>query len=204
MTQTVDVKTQHLVMLAQGGDEAALNQLCRIYGARVLWLVRLRMGKELRAKLESVDLVQDVLMSALRDIGTFTYKDEGDFLRWLARITENRLRDQIEKLHAQKRDIRKEVPCDGRDLSGDDGPTLNWQPITVTTPSAIISRQEEYEKLQSALDALKPEYRDVIVLAKIDGLSHKEVGDKLGKSSDAVRMLLARAMTVLTSTFECD
>lgn len=204
MTQAVDVRTQQLVVLAQGGDESALDQLCRVYGARVLWMIRLRMGRELRSKLESVDLVQDVLMSVLRDIGDFTYKDEGDFLRWLARITENRLRDQMEKLHAQKRDIRKEVPYDGRDLASNDGPTLHWEPVTVTTPSTIISKQEEYDKLESAIDALKPEYRDVIVLAKIEGLSYREIGDKLGKSSDAVRMLLARAMTALTSTFKGD
>ncbi|MHC4704868.1 MAG: hypothetical protein ACYTFQ_30335 [Planctomycetota bacterium] len=63
MNPVVDGKTQHLVALAKDGDESALGQLCAVYGSRVLWLVRLRMGNELRSKLESVDLVQDVLVS---------------------------------------------------------------------------------------------------------------------------------------------
>ncbi|MFC1794870.1 hypothetical protein ACFL3Q_14945 [Planctomycetota bacterium] len=77
MSHTVDRNTQHLVTLARDGDEAALNQLCRVYAARVLWLVRLRMGKELRSKLESMDVVQDVLVYAVRDLGDFKYKTEG-------------------------------------------------------------------------------------------------------------------------------
>ena len=48
---------------------------------------------------------------------------------------------------------------------------------------------------------MKPEYREVIVLAKIDGLSYKEIGVKLGKSTDAVGHLLLRAMVALTETF---
>ena len=107
MRYTVDDKTRHLVALAQGGGESALNQLCKVYGARVLWIIRLRMGAELRSKLESMDLVQDVLVSALKDLGNFTYETEGDFLRWLSRITENRLRGHLHRLHANKRDIRK-------------------------------------------------------------------------------------------------
>lgn len=74
MRQTVEYKTRHLVVLAKDGDESALNKLWAVYGPRVLWLVRLRMGKELRSKLESMDLVQDVLVSALKDLGNFTYR----------------------------------------------------------------------------------------------------------------------------------
>jgi len=162
------------------------------------------MGKELRSKLESMDLVQDVLFSALRDLGDFTYKDEGDFLRWLSKIAENRLRDNVDKFHADKRDIRKEIRLDNH------GPTTGGRffafpgPIHATTPSVIMSRKEELEELAKAMDELKPEYKEVIVLAKIEGLSYKEISDKLGKSSEAVRKLVSRAMAALTSVFESD
>jgi len=103
-------RTQHLIALAKGGDDFALNELCRIYGTRVHRIVRFRMGKELRSKLDSMDLVQDVLISALGDLGDFAYKNEGDFLRWLAGIAENQIRGNLDKLHAGRRDIRKERP----------------------------------------------------------------------------------------------
>ncbi len=197
-------RTQQLVALAKDGNDSALNQLCNVYGERVHWIIRLRMGKELRSKLESMDLVQDVLVSALRDLGDFTYKDEGDFLRWLSKIAENRLRDNVDKLHADKRDIRKEVRLDNH------GPTTGGRffavrgPIHATTPSVIMSRREDLDELAKAVDELKPEYKEVIVLTKIEGLSYKEISDKLGKSSEAVRKLVSRAMAALTSVFESD
>ena len=202
MKLTVDDKTRHLVALAQDGDESALNQLCNVYGARVLWIIRLRMGRELRSQLESMDLVQDVLMSALKDLGNFKCKSEGDFLRWLSRIAENRLRGHLHRLHANKRDIRKEVRLNGYRPSAEDSVVAALDAVVTTTPSAIMSKREELDKLAKAIDTLKPEYRQVIVLTKIEGLSYKEIGDRLGKSSEAVRKLISRALEELIDIFE--
>ncbi len=195
-------KTQHLVALAKDGDKSALDKLYTVYSERVQWVVRLRMGGELRSKLESMDLVQDALVCALKDLGNFTYKSEGDFLLWLSKIAENRLRDNLDKLHANKRDIRKEVRFDSHRPTTENSFVGTVEPIDLTTPSAIMSKREDLARLAKALDALKPEYREVIVLTKIDGLSYKEIADKLGKSGDAVRMLVSRAIAALTGAFE--
>jgi RNA polymerase sigma-70 factor (subfamily 1) len=202
MRLTIDDKTRHLVALAQDGDESALNQLCKVYGARVLWIIRLRMGAELRTKLESMDLVQDVLMSALKDLGNFTYKTEGDFLRWLSKIAENRLRNQLQRLHANKRDIRKEIRLNGYRPTVEDSFVAALEAVDTTTPSAIISKREELDKLTKAIGALKPEFRQVVIWTKIEGLSYKEIGKQLGKSSEAVRKLVSRALEELVSIFE--
>ena len=198
---TLGQKTQELVTLAKHGDESALNQLYRAYVERVRWMVRFNMSKELRAKLESMDLVQDALIHALQGLGEFTYKNEGDFVRWLSKIAQNALRDNLDRLRADKRDIRKEVALGGY------GPTTGGRrlgapvPVDPTTPSVIMSKREDLAKLENALDVLKPEYREVIVLTKIEGLSYGEIGDRLGKSADAVRMLVSRAMAALTTAF---
>ena len=202
MKLTVDDKTRHLVALAQDGGESAMNQLCRIYGARVLWIIRLRMGAELRSKLESMDLVQDVLMSALKDLGNFTYKTEGDFMRWLSRLAENRLRNHLQRLHANKRDTRKEVRLNGYRPTVEDSFVAALDAVDTTTPSAIMSKREDLDRLAKAIDALKPEYRKVIVQTKIEGLSYKEIGQQLGKSSEAVRKLVSRALEELIGIFE--
>jgi len=202
LSHTVDYKTRHLVALAKDGDESAFNQLCRVYGERVRWVVRLRMGGEIRFKLESMDLVQDAFVSALRDLGNFTYKNEGDFLRWLSRIAENRLRDHIDKLHADKRDIRKEARLNSRRPTTGESFAGTLEPIDTTTPSVIMSRREEFDRLARAIDILTPEYRKVIVLTKIEGLSYKEIAERMGKSSDAVRMLVSREMAALSRAFE--
>jgi DNA-directed RNA polymerase specialized sigma24 family protein len=60
--------TQILIERAQGGDRAALNELCARYQDRVLAAVRLRMGAKLRRKVGSSDIVQNVLMGAFCDL----------------------------------------------------------------------------------------------------------------------------------------
>jgi RNA polymerase sigma factor (sigma-70 family) len=65
-----------------------------------------------------------------------------------------------------------------------------------------MSRSEDFDRLAKAIDTLKPEYREVIILTKIEGFSYQEIGGKLGKSADAVRMLVSRAMGTLSCAFE--
>ena len=204
MRDNIKDKTQHLVAMVRGGDESALNQLCNVYGPRVHWIIRLRMGKELRSKLESMDMVQDTLIHALSGLDDFTYKNEGDFVRWLSTIAENVLRGNLKKLHAGKRDIRREVPLDGYGPTTGSRLVVNPGPIDATTPSVIMSRKEELEKLEKAIDQLKPEYREVIVLTKIERLTYKEISERLGKSNDAVRKLISRAILALANVFESD
>ena len=194
-------KTRHLVVLAKEGDKSALNQLYTVYAERVRWMVRFRMNKELRSKLESMDLVQDTLIHAFNGLNNFTYKNEGDFVRWLSKIAENELRGNLKKLHAGKRDIRKEVRLDNYGSTTVAGFVGNVVPNKATTPSVIMSRKEELDKLNRAIDSLKSEYREIIVLTKLEGLSYKEIAGKLGKSSDAVRKLVSRAMAELTVAF---
>ena len=194
-------KTQELVILAKEGNDSALEQLCRVYGERVRRIIRLRMGGELRSKLDSMDLVQDALLSALGGLGDFTYKNEGDFLRWLSKITQNALRDNLDKLYTDKRDIRKEVRLESYEPTTGSGFVGTPGAIEATTPSVIMSKKEDLDKLEKAIDELKPDYREVIVLSKIDGLSYKEIGDRLGKSIDSVGHLLSRAMVALTEAF---
>jgi RNA polymerase sigma-70 factor (ECF subfamily) len=197
-------KTQHLVALAKEGDESALNQLCSVYGERVRRIIRLRLDQKLRPKLDSVDVVQDALILALGGLKDFTYRNEGDFLRWLSRIAENRFRDILDRFHANKRDIHKEMPFRKVGTSTEGGFAGAAEPIRTTTPSVIMRKKEALDRLEQALDQLKPEYKEVVVLKRIEGLSHAEIAERLGKNAGAVRMLLARAMAALTLAYGKD
>ena len=199
-----DHKTQHLVVLAKQGDTSALNQLCSVYGERVRRIIRLRMGAELRSKLDSVDVVQDALIQAMENLTDFTYRNEGDFLRWLCRIAENKFHDIFEKFHADKRDIRREIPFKRETRRTESDFFGAAGPVGTTTPSVIVSKKEALDRLETALDELKPEYREIIVLKKIEGLSYAEIAKRLGKSPEAVGMLLSRAMAALTIAYRKD
>ncbi|MHC4507475.1 MAG: sigma-70 family RNA polymerase sigma factor [Planctomycetota bacterium] len=201
MTRKPQDKTQHLVTRAKAGDESARNQLCEAYVERVRRIVRLRMGAELRSKLQSMDIVQDALMSALRDLDGFNYSTEGDFVSWLSGIAENQIRGNLDRLHAAKRDMRREVPLEQRlsSTGGQSGQAI--YPVSQTTPSLIFTRKEDLDRLEQAMDQLKPAHRQVIILARIEGLAHKDIAARMGKSPDAVGMLLSRALLALTKAF---
>ena len=202
MRNTYNYQTQRLVTLAQDGDQAALDRLCEVYDDRVLRIIRMRMGPELRTKMQSMDLVQDAFISALRSIDNFTYTNDGDFLRWVSKIAENRIRDNFDKIHANKRDVRKETPLNNNSSTTQDTFVGTFGPVDSATPSLIMSKREDLNKLEKAMEQLKPEYREVITLTKIEGLTYQEAAERMGKGPDAVRMLLSRAITALSQSFE--
>ena len=202
MSPVNDHKTQHLVTLAKEGDQSAIDQLCRIYGERVRRIIRLRIDRKLRPKMDSVDVVQDVLILALAGLRDFKYRDEGDFLRWISRIAENKLHDILDKFHADKRDVRREIPFKKEGTNTDGGSYGVAGPLQTTTPSVLLGRKEQLDRLERAIDDLKPEYREVIFLSRIERLSHEEIAARLGKSKGAVAMLLSRALVALTAAYE--
>ena len=201
MVDSFNSNTRQLVAFAKKGDELALNKLCSVYAERVQWMVRFRMNKKLRSKMESMDLVQEVLINALRGLGDFSYDNEGDFVRWLSKITENAFYDNLDKFHAGKRDIRNEARFDDFSSSATGNFVGIPGPIDATTPSVIISKREDLARLEKAIDKLKPKYREVIILAKIEQLSYGQIGQRLGKSAGAVKMLVSRAIVELASEF---
>ena len=202
MNSVNDHKTRHLVTLAKEGDQSAINQLCRIYGERVRRIIRLRIDRKLRPKIDSVDVVQDALVLALAGLKNFTYRNEGDFLRWLSRIAENKLHDVLDKFYADKRDIRREIPFKKEEMNTDGDSFGVAGPLQTTTPSVLLSRKEQLDRLEKAIDNLKFEYREVIFLSRIERLSHDEIAAKLDKSRGAVAMLLSRALVALTAAYE--
>ena len=61
------------------------------------------------------------------------------------------------------------------------------------TPRRISRRGEAKETLRQALDRLAPEFREVIVLRELTGLSYKEIAQVTGSPVGTVMSRLARA-----------
>lgn len=181
----------------QGGDREALNQLYERYFDRIHAIVRLRMGSRLRAKAESVDIVQEAVLASLRGLRDFTYRSEGDFFHWLCKITENRIRDQADHFLAKKRDMARERPLEvpGPSRGSVFGPIQEL--ARFTTPGTQVVRAEDMQRLEQAIAELPEPQREAVLLVRYEGLSLQEAGEKLGRTPDAVRMLVARAIVAL-------
>ena len=66
-----------------------------------------------------------------------------------------------------------------------------------STPSAGASRREQAVLTANALESLPPDYQQVLVLHYLEKVPHKEIGQRLGRSEQASRMLLMRAAEAL-------
>jgi len=180
--------TRELLNRAKAGSPDALNRLYERCAGRVLAFIRLRLGRDLRSRLESRDILQATLLKSFERLHELKADETRSLIAWLARIAEHEIRDCADFHHRQRRDRERETALD------DDAP------LPALTRSALsrVILDEQAAQLEDAIESLTPSYRDVILLRKFEELSFAEIGERLGKSEDACRMLLARAMTALT------
>ena len=77
---------------------------------------------------------------------------------------------------------------------------LPEQPDAGFTPEQLADARQEFRLLQIALDQLPPRCREIIVLRKIDGLSHKEIADKLGIAEGTIEKQVTLGVRALAET----
>ena len=61
-------------------------------------------------------------------------------------------------------------------------------------PVTAADRRDRLGQLEGAMMRLSGDHRDVIMLSRIEGLPAKDVGDRMGRSENAVYLLLSRAL----------
>jgi RNA polymerase sigma-70 factor (ECF subfamily) len=179
--------TTTLLHAARAGSREALNDLFERCGPRLLALIRLRLGPELRARLESRDVLAECLLTAFQKLDQLRQTDGVSLMAWLARIAENQIRDLADHHQRQRRDVRREEPFEDEALVPD-----------VRSQTRRVMLDEQLQQLERALETLDEEHREVILLRKLYELNFPEIGERMARSPDACRMLLARAMTQLT------
>jgi len=178
-----------LLLAAKAGSAEALDRLYQRVSGRLLAIVRIRMGRDLRARMESRDILQATLVKSFERLDQFAGGDGATLMAWLARIAENEIRDQADFQHRQRRDIAASIPLDDE-----------HQAVATRVRSAFsqVAIGEDAARLETALEGLDADHREVIVLRKLEELSFKEIATRMGRTEDACRMLLARAMVALT------
>ena len=169
------------------GDQSAFETLFENYKPRLAVLLHYRMGPELHAVAEVDDLLQDTFLAASRDLASFSYRGPGSFFRWLAEIAAHVVADAARYHH---RDKRRGDHTRFRSESNPLGP----EPAVTRTPSRIFAENERLAQLLARLNELPPDYRQVIVLAKIEGLATIEIAARMERSRENVALLLHRAL----------
>jgi RNA polymerase sigma-70 factor (ECF subfamily) len=181
---------------ARSGDRAAREDLLQRYLPQIRAYVRLRSGPLLRRRESQSDLVQTVCRQLLEDLGDYRGAAEASFKSWLFTMALRKLADRGRFHGAERRDPARE------EALAPDGPEegdLLKSYASFCTPSQVAIAREEVVRVEAAFDELPDEYREVITLACVVGLDHRDIAAQLGRSEDAVRKLLWRARARLAT-----
>ena len=92
-------ETARLLERAQAGERQAVEAVFERCGSKLLALIRLRLGRQLRQRLESRDILQGAMLKAFEHWDQLRPSERNEdapasFMAWLARIAENEIRDQ--------------------------------------------------------------------------------------------------------------
>lgn len=174
-----------LIERTRAGDREALERLTVEFRDRLSDYVRLRVGPHLREKVAIDDVVQQTLANAFKSIEQFRGSDGETFLRWLRGIAEHVILE-LARYHRREQVLY----MDHDDIATGD-----------VSPSRGLRRQERFERLKKALESLPPDYRGVVVMARLKGLRIDEIAQRMNRSPNAVAHLLSRALVKLRSAF---
>ena len=184
---------------AQAGSHDALGHLLEAFRPYLLLLANREADPALRPKYAPSDAVQDTLVAAQQDFAGFRGATADELAGWLRRILLNRLVDAARYFHADKRDIDREVSLDDRDSRHN---LLEKLLSPEASAESLLVADEDDRRVRAALTRLPNSYTQVILLRARDGLTFEEIGRRLGRTADGVRMLFERARQKLREHLE--
>ena len=130
------------------------------------------------------DVLQEVCLRALRMRQDFVPRGPESLFRWLSSISINVARE-----FQRQRDRHDPIAASFEPAVGD------------VTQSRAARREERFDRLRDAIHGLPDDYREVLLLVKIEGLRVKDVAARFGKTPNAISRLLLRATRKLREEF---
>jgi RNA polymerase sigma factor (sigma-70 family) len=190
--QQRDVETgptdHQLVAAVRRGDDRAFEALYHRYHRRIQAYVYGMCKDHARAE----DITQEIFVSALRRMRE-TERPIA-FKPWVYEIAKNACIDQ----HRRARRA-EEVSLQSEDglAPADYGRLVNGDP----TPDVAVTVKQDLDNLCGAFGGLSDTHHSILVMRELEGLSYREIGERLGMSRPAVESTLFRARRRLTEEY---
>jgi RNA polymerase sigma-70 factor, ECF subfamily len=161
----------------------------RDYAPRIYAIARRMLGNDTDAE----EVTSDVLLQVVRKLDTF--RGDAALATWLHRVTVN-----AALAHREKRANRQKHEHASGDAIGEIETDHVPQPFPrmwEVTPDASALAAEQRAVIEKSIAELDPMYRDVFVLADVEGLANADVGEVLNLSVPAVKSRLHRARLMM-------
>jgi RNA polymerase sigma-70 factor (ECF subfamily) len=197
MSEVVDSDPEQLLLRARAGDGPTLGRLLELYRPYLVVLARVQIGRRLQGKVDASDVVQEACLGAYRDFPQFRGTTEPEFLGWLRQVLASLLANLVRHYQGtQRRDVRLE-----RQLAVEleqSSQALDRNLVAAqSSPSQQAIRREQSVLLAEALGRLPEEWRELLILRHLEGLSFPEVARRLGRTVDSVKKQWPRALASL-------
>jgi RNA polymerase sigma factor (sigma-70 family) len=177
-----------LVNRVRAGDEGAFEELYRRYNRRIASFARGIVRDEGRAE----DVAQETFLSALRRLRATD--SEIAFKSWIYEIARNAAIDSYRRTNRAE-----EVPMDSEELLP---PSDRRRLVGTAVPESALVAKERLEHLRGALDELSETHHRILVMRELEGLSYREIGERLELTRPAVESTLFRARRRLEREYE--
>ena len=177
---------QELVEQIQAGEEASFEALLGRYQDRVYRLA-LSLTKN---PADAEEVFQDVFLTVYRKIAGFERRSA--FGTWLYRIAVNTALMKLRSRGPVQASIDEDLPQFTRD-----GRHARMVADFTQGPEKLLLKKEREQVLREAIEALPPDYKVVLILRDLEGLSNEEVAEIVGASVMAVKARLHRARLAL-------
>jgi len=151
-----------LVQMYMEGNAFAIESLVNRYKDKVFTSIYFMVKDKYLAE----DLFQDVFIRIIDTIRNGRYQEEGKFLPWAMRIAYNMCVDHFRRV--KRTPIIK--TADGADL-------FNWMHITDDSADTNIIKRQTYDRVQTMLEQLPEEQKEVIILRHYADMSFKEIAN---------------------------
>jgi RNA polymerase sigma-70 factor (ECF subfamily) len=170
-----------LINSAQHGDMDAFNELVLHY-QDLMYRIALRI---VRDECIADDAVQEAMIHAFRHIRSFR---GGNFKSWLARVTVNAVYDELRR---GKR--HNGIPLELYTNEGDEIESPDWMRDPESGPEDRAGQSELQSALHSCIKSLVPDYRLMVILVDMEGMSYEEAAHIAKVPVGTVKSRLARA-----------
>jgi RNA polymerase sigma-70 factor (ECF subfamily) len=190
------VDEKRLVKRLKGRDETAFNHLVRLHKGLV-FNVCLRM---LSNSAEAEDIAQDVFVRAFMSISTF--REESKLSTWLYRIAVNLCKNRL-KYHSRRKSNAHTNIDDmvERSVLSGCGQTTGEADAR---PDEILEGARTEARIQRALMAVDEDFRRLLVLRDVNGLTYIDIMAITGLPEGTVKSRLHRARSALLRAYELD
>lgn len=177
-----EVDDFELVQLAQHGDREAFGELYQRYAHIIFRFI----FSHLSDRFEAEDLTEEVFLRVWRSLTN--YREQGvPFLAYLFTVARNVLVD-----------FYRRASRAGGLMSIED----KSFPDIHSDPADAAIANLEHQQVRQTLEQLREDYRMVLILRFLSGLSPEETGEVMGRTPGAVRILQHRALSALRNLLE--